>query len=148
MLLILSKSSFFFIPQLSKSLKDHIFTADFVKVLVICIPQLLKILKVHIFTVDFVKVHIIFNPQLLKTLKVHIGIFMDLFLAGFFRVFVRLCTTNSSLNWQCANLLYKCRWDPLFSTRSDSVVVSTSDSQARGPRFDPPLWQGNYFKIS
>ena len=141
MLLILSKSSFFFIPQLSKSLKDHIFTVDFVKVLVICIPQLLKILKVHIFTVDFVKVLIICNPQLLKTLKVHIGIFMD-FISG------PLCTTNSSLNWHCANLLYKCRWDPLLSTRSDSVVFSTSDSQARGPRFDPPLWQGNSFKIS
>ena len=67
-----------------KILKDHIFTVDFVKVLVICIPQLLKIFKVHIFTVDFVEVHIICNPQLLKTLKVHIGIFMDLFLAVFF----------------------------------------------------------------
>ena len=28
-----------------------------------------------------------------------------------------------------------------------SVVVSTSDSQARGPRFAPPLRQGNSFKF-
>ena len=34
-----------------------------------------------------------------------------------------------------------------LTTRSDSVVVSTSDSQARGPRFDPPLRQGNSFKF-
>ena len=59
----------FFIPQLSKILKDHNFTVDFVKVLVICIPQLLKILKVHILTVDFVKVLIICNPQLLGLLR-------------------------------------------------------------------------------
>ena len=40
---------------------------------------------------------------------------------------------------------YVCQLDPSPSTSSDSVVVSTSDLQARGPWFDPPLRQRKPF---
>ena len=57
-----------------------------------------------------------------------------------------LCLNLKMTLWMCMGNI-DVKWILSFQQGSDSVVVSTSDSHARGPRFEPPLRQGNSFKF-